>query len=306
MYTSDRRFWFLSSLRLPVSIQLPLLLLVCVLLAWIASWSAPLSFVQGFSLPNTAVLPRASTAQGGAMRDKHLQQTRHQQSGVAAPSSAASTPVSQPKSCSGILLLVNAGETPAEIAARFGVDWMIIANANPLANPSQVYAGQVLCIPQIAISVRIVAPSDLPATSDSATTSNGAAMPDSTTMSHNSKAASGYANLFPYGQCTWWANQRYFQLHGVFVPWTTNANAWQWRARAADFGWHISATPDVGAIMVLQPGVQGASQLGHVAVVERVLDNGDVLASSMNWGTMPQAVTTIQFHPGDGVSFLWV
>src|ERR1700730_9111171 len=106
MYTSDRRFWFLSSLRLPVSIQLPLLLLLCVLLAWIASWSAPLSFVQSFSLPNTAVLSRASTMQGGATRDKHLQQTRQQQSGVVAPSSAASTPASQPKSCSGILLLV--------------------------------------------------------------------------------------------------------------------------------------------------------------------------------------------------------
>lgn len=32
-------------------------------------------------------------------------------------------------------------------------------------------------------------------------------------------------NVFPYGACTWWADQRYYQLHGIFVPWHTQANA---------------------------------------------------------------------------------
>ena len=122
--------------------------------------------------------------------------------------------------------------------------------------------------------------------------------------SSNSNAVVGASNVFPYGQCTWWADERYHQLHGVFVPWVSNANAWQWVARASQFGWIVSQTPQVGDILVLQPGVQGASNLGHVAVVEKVLPNGNVIASSMNWGAQPQNVTDFQFAPGPGVAFV--
>ncbi len=115
----------------------------------------------------------------------------------------------------------------------------------------------------------------------------------------------GSRNVFPYGSCTWWANQRYFQLHGIFVPWTTQSNAWQWTARAYQFGWHVSGSPVVGAIIDLQPGVQGASWAGHVAIVERVLSNGHVLASNMNWGAYPSQVTYVEFTPGQGVTFIY-
>ena len=116
-------------------------------------------------------------------------------------------------------------------------------------------------------------------------------------------AVSGW-NPFPYGQCTWWANQRYYQLHGVFVPWHINANAWQWTARASNFGWRVSAVPRVGEIVVLQPGVQGAYYMGHVAVVEQVLSGGHFIASSMNWGASRGGVTNSQFHAGPGVTFI--
>jgi surface antigen len=114
----------------------------------------------------------------------------------------------------------------------------------------------------------------------------------------------GSVNVFPYGSCTWWANQRYFQLHGIFVPWRTQSNAWQWTARAYEFGWHVSSVPVVGAIIVLQPGVEGASWAGHVAVVERILSNGHVIASNMNWGAYPWLVTYVEFAPGPGVTFI--
>ncbi|GCE10585.1 CHAP domain-containing protein [Tengunoibacter tsumagoiensis] len=117
--------------------------------------------------------------------------------------------------------------------------------------------------------------------------------------------AGSRANVFPYGQCTWWANQRYYQIHGVFVPWHTNANAGQWIARAVEYGWRVSGYPTVGSIIVLSAGVQGASQWGHVGVVEQVLNNGtSVIASSVNWGNHPEAVTDSQFYPGPGVAFL--
>ena len=117
----------------------------------------------------------------------------------------------------------------------------------------------------------------------------------------------GSVNAFPYGSCTWWASQRYFQLHGMFVPWRTQSNAWQWTARAYQFGWHVSGSPVIGAIIDLQPGVQRASTwAGHVAVVERILSNGHVIASNMNWGAYPWQVTYVEFAPGPGVTFIYL
>jgi surface antigen len=109
---------------------------------------------------------------------------------------------------------------------------------------------------------------------------------------------------FAYPQCTWWANERYHQLHGVYVPWRTNANAWQWTARAYDFGWHVSLSPSVGSLIDLQPWLQGAYGQGHVGVVEQVLPNRDVIASSTNWGSNPYAVSYTEFAPGRGVTFI--
>lgn len=117
--------------------------------------------------------------------------------------------------------------------------------------------------------------------------------------------SSGSSNLFPQGQCTWWANERYHQLHGTFVPWTMNADAGQWAARAAEFGWHVSGSPEKGAIIVLQPWVQGAYGAGHVGVVEQVLADGKVVASNMNWGAQPSKIIDWTFSPGQGVLFVW-
>ncbi|HEX6776865.1 MAG TPA: LysM peptidoglycan-binding domain-containing protein [Ktedonobacterales bacterium] len=39
------------------------------------------------------------------------------------------------------------GDTLAKIGARYGVPYMQIANANNIANPNLIYAGQHLCIP---------------------------------------------------------------------------------------------------------------------------------------------------------------
>lgn len=119
-----------------------------------------------------------------------------------------------------------------------------------------------------------------------------------------SNVAVGGGNPFPYGQCTWWADQRYYQLHGVFVPWHVDANAWQWTARAYQFGWHISTVPQAGDIMVLQPGMQGAYGMGHVGVVENVSPGGRFMVSSMNWGANTGSVTHAQFHTGQGVAFI--
>ena len=80
--------------------------------------------------------------------------------------------------------------------------------------------------------------------------------------------------------------------------------AWEWTARAYEFGWKVSSTPTVGSIIDLQPWVQGAYGAGHVAVVEKVLSNGHVIASNMSWGADPYAVVDVEFAPGPGVTFI--
>jgi surface antigen len=189
-------------------------------------------------------------------------------------------------------LTVVGGDTLSSIASRVGVSVERLAGYNHIANPNFIYANQTICVPGQGAGG-----SANTANVSAGRTSGGghliAGMP-----------AAGNGNIFPYGACTWWANQRYYQLHGVFVPWRTNANAAQWPARAQEFGWRVSDAPRVGDILALQGGVQGASWLGHVAVVEQVLSNGHVMASSMSWGAQPGVVTWFQFAPGPGVAFL--
>jgi surface antigen len=175
--------------------------------------------------------------------------------------------------------MVVRGDTLNWIAERYHTSVASLAAYNHIANPNLIYVNQIICVPHIEVSgTTVVSPAVAP-TSQS-------------------------RNVFPYGSCTWWANQRYYQLHGVFVPWTTNAMAWQWTARAMQFGWHVSHQPAPGAIIDLQPWVQGAYGSGHVAVVEQVLPGNRVIASSMNWGKHPNRVTYWQFTPGPGVSFI--
>jgi N-acetylmuramoyl-L-alanine amidase len=175
---------------------------------------------------------------------------------------------------------VVSGDTLGGIASRYGTTWQRLASYNHIANPNVIYINQKVCIP-------------------------GAGSGSDGSAGYNDPAPiKGKGNFFPYGQCTWYANQRFYQLHGIYVPWTTQSNAWQWTARAYQFGWHVSSSPSVGAIIDLQPWVQGAYSLGHVAVVERVLQNGNVIASNMNWGVYYWKVTDVEFAPGPGVTFI--
>jgi len=209
-----------------------------------------------------------------------------------------------PTTCNGgdRTYVVVSGDTLSGIAYRFGTSRVSLASHNHIANPSFIYVNQVICIPGGG-SVNNAVHTNV---SKSTTPLYAVAVhksPVTTRVSPGSPPV-GQVNVFPYGQCTWWADQRYFQIHGVFVPWRTQADAWEWTARAYQFSWHVSNSPSVGSIIDLQPWVQGAYGLGHVAVVEKVLSNGHVIASTMNWGAYPWQVTYVQFAPGPGVTFI--
>ncbi len=181
-----------------------------------------------------------------------------------------------------------------DLANHFGANW----DYHHLANPNFIYVNRVICI-HMLVKASSSSPPSAPASSGSHSNPPAATPPP-----HPTPAPGGSGNVFPYGTCTWWGDQRYYQLHGIFVPWRTQANAWEWTARAYQFGWRVSSAPIYGAIINLQPGVQGASGLGHVAVVERILSNGHVIASNMAWGAYPLQVTYVEFVPGPGVTFL--
>jgi surface antigen len=173
---------------------------------------------------------------------------------------------------------IQSRDTLGSIAAANGTSWQVLADHNQIANPSLIYANQQICIPD----------------------GNSVAQ-----QSVNGEVLHSSTNPFPYGQCTWWASQRYQELHGLFVPWTTNSDAWQWTARAYDFHWNVSDQPSVGAIIDFQPGVQYASSIGHVGVVEQILDNGDLVVSNMNVINHPfGSVVNLTFHSGSGVTFI--
>lgn len=111
---------------------------------------------------------------------------------------------------------------------------------------------------------------------------------------------------WPVGQCTYWANLRYHELTGNWVPWKGNADQWVAGAKLAH--WNISQSPHVPSIIVLMPGVQTASGYGHVAVVEGINANGTVRTSNMNWysnGGGFDTESTADFTPGPGVYFIW-
>lgn len=114
----------------------------------------------------------------------------------------------------------------------------------------------------------------------------------------------GVGNHFFFGQCTYWASMRYYQLTGHWVPWL--GNAWQWAAGAGASGWVISGAPHLHSIIVLQPNVQGAGWYGHVAIVEQINADGSVLTSNFNWAGAWGRETFVTFKPGPGVSFVWM
>ena len=85
----------------------------------------------------------------------------------------------------------------------------------------------------------------------------------------------GYAgNTYAPGNCTRYAYDRRIQLGlPVSSGW---GNAISWAYNAARSGLSVDRTPSAGAI------IQNGGGLGHVAIVESILPNGDLSISEMN------------------------
>ena len=207
------------------------------------------------------------------------------------------------------------GDSVPSIAAKFGLTADTIRWSNDLGNTDVVAAGKVLLIPPTDGLLHTVAAGDTLETiaskystrADRITTVNNLELSGITagqrivvpggvkpapapvvTRSTGSQAYSGGSgsrigtnvfatagNRYALGNCTWYVYERRAQMGRPVGSFWGNANTWASSARGA--GFLVNRTPAAGAILVDQAGY-----FGHVAVVERVLENGDVYITEMN------------------------
>jgi surface antigen len=136
---------------------------------------------------------------------------------------------------------------------------------------------------------------DLTRTTLTNSTSSTKSSSNSSVPGASSGTRSSY-NWATQGQCTWGALNKWYQSEGYYPGgWTGNALVWDTGARAA--GYTVTTTPRTRSIVVMEPGVHGASSAGHVAWVTAVNGNEvtiiemNALAGPYNYNT--RTVTNI-------------
>ena len=84
--------------------------------------------------------------------------------------------------------------------------------------------------------------------------------------------------------CVGYAYGRFYELTGE-KPRLSRSNAEMWYGYTAD-GYKRSSTPALGAVACWSKGVVGnsADGAGHVAIVERIEENGDIVTSNSAYG----------------------
>jgi surface antigen len=110
-------------------------------------------------------------------------------------------------------------------------------------------------------------------------------------------------STYPWGQCTWYADQEAHLYTGVWLP-NYLGNAMYWTANAAADRWATGSTPRIGSIAVFQQGSYGAGSSGHVAWVAAVYPSKNAIEiTEMNFPTLG-VVDSRWISPAFGVSGL--
>ena len=100
-------------------------------------------------------------------------------------------------------------------------------------------------------------------------------------------------------QCTWLVWSARTDLRAVtFGP----AGDWGWEAAQAGYG--VTSVPVVGSVAVFRPFVQGAWDLGHVALVVAVGSGSWFQVRELNWWPFPTVTHYRWAHVGPGVRFI--
>ena len=171
----------------------------------------------------------------------------------------------------GLLHTVAAGDTLESIASKYNSTADRITTMNNL-ELSGITANQRLIIPG-GVKPAAVAPPRLNANQSSNGTLGGSR------LNMNVLATAG--NRYADGNCTWYVYERRAQMGKPIGSYWGNANTWD--TSASEAGFTVGRVPQPGSIIqwdeYSEPYVLYA---GHVGVVERVLENGDIVISEMN------------------------
>ncbi len=168
----------------------------------------------------------------------------------------------------GIQYTVKAGDSVASIGTKYGVDQTRLILYNDL-DETGIVAGQKLILPGAVLPNTerpgYIAPIAYDVGYSSGFSGNTWRIRIGTPM---------YAgNTYARGYCTAYAYDRRVELGlPVSASWG-NANTWDNLARGSRA---VDRTPSVGAI------IQNDGGFGHVAIVEKILPNGDLEISEMN------------------------
>ena len=92
-----------------------------------------------------------------------------------------------------------------------------------------------------------------------------------------------YKSGYGIPNCTCYAWGRFYEISGQ-RPRLSTSNAENWYGNTAD-GYKRSQTPQLGAVICWRKGKagNGADGAGHVAIVEKIYANGDILTSNSAW-----------------------
>lgn len=171
----------------------------------------------------------------------------------------------------GVVYTLKAGDTPDSVASAYKADKDRVVSFNDLE--TGVTAGKQIVIPGGIL------PEDQRPGYQAPIGARGTT-PGSSTVGTGYRVNSGIKNAsagnrYAWGNCTWYVYERRAQMGRPVGSFWGNANTWAVYARAD--GYVVNRNPAAGAVLV-----DTAGYFGHVAVVESVSDNGDVVLSEMN------------------------
>lgn len=177
----------------------------------------------------------------------------------------------------GILYTVKAGDTYDSIAEKYRVDKQNIVSYNDLELSGMTVGSQII-LPDAVLPATERPGYVAPRLYFSYATGGGSA--DVTFLYVNTSPTSA-GNKHAWGNCTWYVWERRNQLGGAWIlPSAPLGNAAQWAYSLGNAGYRVDRRPSFGAIMQNGGEING---YGHVAFVESIEPNGDVIITEMNF-----------------------
>ena len=167
----------------------------------------------------------------------------------------------------GVIYTVKGGDTIDSIAQRYSTNRERLVSYNDL-ELSGLAAGQQIVLPG----------GILPTTERPGYVAPRAVVSYESNSFGGSGSAANVGNRYSYGYCTWYAYNRRAELGRPIGSFWGDAVSWAYNARSS--GYLVNNTPAVGAVL---HDPYSAPPWGHVAIVESVDANGNVLLSEMNY-----------------------